>query len=604
MFTKDLKLKFQFQAFHQEHAWRIQQVVSPCLWHSLPDCWTCRQSHRQSCLHCHAHQLSHSRPIVSHESEVSVPKELAESDQLSHHQVKLVLVLDWSTVDIPRLGTHHDQTHQRFHILRLFALRNALCIAEVKGNCRNSTCMCVVISHMSVCSRCGMVIAASKPSGRTDESERLGQGGKRVRDDQAALAPGQAEAKQSRQAGVLQITRSGPTSKEWANFEDKSNPMALQTIAKWRISSTNCSTRRRLPKRERSNFKSFGSEVPSHLCTAKKSQKVHRSSHTNGLNKCSKGALSRGFTCADVKARYTAAEEEGLDVFVPTSTPEAHNLLEVYALTKSYYARSLDIVAAFLIGADGGASEGKRVYMRAPVEWHDIFLVARQSQPRIEGLVQGIVQRIFLQVGWKHIWLGVCGSSWLCLCLCVFWCVVMLCLFAWDQLCPRTNIFVNSLFSCKDRASERHRPHQREKKRKPIRHFFFLRFGQCRTRLGPYNCVSSEKLFCTGTRMVRENGKSTWHQSHKQTTPKPKATRKSPSQICVSPQNSEAAKNGAGPKHQHPHKDLPWDTVTLATVSSSKTCKLIIHCGSSWDILHGHGQMFHIQTTRLPSYES
>ena len=61
-------------------------------------------------------------------------------------------------------------------------------------------------------------------------------------------------------------------------------------------------------------------------------------------------------------------------MFVPTPTREAHNLLEVYALTQGYYARSLDIVAAFLIGADRGASEGKHAYMRAPVDWHDIFL--------------------------------------------------------------------------------------------------------------------------------------------------------------------------------------------------------------------------------------
>ena len=62
----------------------------------------------------------------------------------------------------------------------------------------------------------------------------LGQGGKRVRDDQAALAPGQAEAKQSRQAGVLQhLTNHEIWShiQEWANSEDKSNPMALQRIA-------------------------------------------------------------------------------------------------------------------------------------------------------------------------------------------------------------------------------------------------------------------------------------------------------------------------------------------------------------------------------------
>ncbi|CAL1127989.1 unnamed protein product [Cladocopium goreaui] len=178
---------------------------------------------------------------------------------------------------------------------------------------------------------------------------RDGHRGKRVRDDQAALAPGQAEAKQSRQAGVLQhLTNHEIWShiQEWTNSEDKSNPMALQRIA---------------------NVTDFVDQLldPEEVTKARKVQ----------LQKLwERGAYKSRFTCADVKARYTAAEEEGLDVFVPTPTPEAHNLLEVYALTKGYYARSLDIVAAFLIGADRGASEGKHVYMRAPVEWHDTFL--------------------------------------------------------------------------------------------------------------------------------------------------------------------------------------------------------------------------------------
>ena len=92
------------------------------------------------------------------------------------------------------------------------------------------------------------------------------------------------------------------------------------------------------------------------------------------VNKCSKGAHKSRFTCADVKARYSAKEEEGLDVFVPTPTPESHNLLEVYALQNCFYTRNLDIVAAFLIGKDRGATEGKPVYVRAPVEWHGLFL--------------------------------------------------------------------------------------------------------------------------------------------------------------------------------------------------------------------------------------
>ena len=62
-----------------------------------------------------------------------------------------------------------------------------------------------------------------------------------------------------------------------------------------------------------------------------------------------------------------------IDVFVPTPTPESHSLLEVYALQNKWCTRSLDIVAAFLIGRDRGATEGKPVYVRAPVEWHDLF---------------------------------------------------------------------------------------------------------------------------------------------------------------------------------------------------------------------------------------
>ena len=70
---------------------------------------------------------------------------------------------------------------------------------------------------------------------------------------------------------------------------------------------------------------------------------------------------------------YSAEQEADLDVFVPTPTPESHSLLEVYALQNKWCTRSLDIVAAFLIGRDRGASEGKPVYVRAPVEWHDLF---------------------------------------------------------------------------------------------------------------------------------------------------------------------------------------------------------------------------------------
>ena len=74
----------------------------------------------------------------------------------------------------------------------------------------------------------------------------------------------------------------------------------------------------------------------------------------------------------------------------------------------------------------------------------------------------------------------------------------------------------------------------------------------------------------------------------KQKTTTTKTTRKSPSQICVSPQSKTAKQQGTGQGPTKPKNAFRFalDTVTLATVSSSKTCKLIIHCGSAWSILH------------------
>ena len=230
----------------------------------------------------------------------------------------------------------------------------------------------------------------------------LGQGGKRVRDDQAALAPGQAEAKQSRQAGVLQhLTNHEIWShiQEWTNSEDKSNPMALQRIANVTDFVDQLLDPEEVTKARKVQLQKLwerGAFTPVHRQEIPKGSQIF--SH-KWVDKCSKGAYKSRFTCADVKARYTAAEEEGLDVFVPTPTPEAHNLLEVYALTKGYYARSLDIVAAFLIGADRGASEGKHVYMRAPVEWHDIFLEWLETRsPELKDWYKDSFKELFFRL--------------------------------------------------------------------------------------------------------------------------------------------------------------------------------------------------------------
>ena len=58
---------------------------------------------------------------------------------------------------------------------------------------------------------------------------------------------------------------------------------------------------------------------------------------------------------------------------------------------------------------------------------------------------------------------GICGSSCCVLCLVLFVMIWRTC----DQLCPCNNIFEYCLYSCKDRASERHQPYQRKKNPKP-----------------------------------------------------------------------------------------------------------------------------------------
>ena len=92
--------------------------------------------------------------------------------------------------------------------------------------------------------------------------------------------------------------------------------------------------------------------------------------------------------------------------------------------------------------------------------------------------------------------------------------------------------------------------------------FFFPPVWPIRTRLGPYNCVSSEKQKCTRTRVVQKLWQIiTKPKTNKTTTkpPQPKTTRKSPSQICVSPQikTAKQQRTGQGPTKQKTHSDLP-----------------------------------------------
>ena len=84
------------------------------------------------------------------------------------------------------------------------------------------------------------------------------------------------------------------------------------------------------------------------------------------VDKC---ICKRRFTCADVKARHSPEQEQDMNVFVPTPTPDAHSLLEVARVA----ACELETVAAFLFGTRG-AQQGKPVYIGAPPEWWDIFV--------------------------------------------------------------------------------------------------------------------------------------------------------------------------------------------------------------------------------------
>ena len=101
-------------------------------------------------------------------------------------------------------------------------------------------------------------------------------------------------------------------------------------------------------------------------------------------DKNSRGKYKSRFTCADI-TRHTEIQEAEMNVFVPTPTVESHAFLDVYALLNGYMTRSLDIVAVFLIEEDRGASEGNWVYVRAPVEWYELFLLSHAPWSAYHG---------------------------------------------------------------------------------------------------------------------------------------------------------------------------------------------------------------------------
>jgi len=78
----------------------------------------------------------------------------------------------------------------------------------------------------------------------------------------------------------------------------------------------------------------------------------------------------------------------------------------------------------------------------------------------------GLLPRLLfalLSFGWRDA--NLAGGSASCLVFLVCVLVVMICQAACDHRRPCNSFLTNSFFSCKDRALERDRPNQREKKR-------------------------------------------------------------------------------------------------------------------------------------------
>ena len=94
--------------------------------------------------------------------------------------------------------------------------------------------------------------------------------------------------------------------------------------------------------------------------------------------------------------------------------------------------------------------------------------------------------------------------------------------------------------------------------------FFSPPVWPIRTRLGPYNCVSSEKQKCTRTRVVQKLWqiitKNEENQNNTTTTTKNDPQIPQPDLRFATKQDSEATKKGAGPNKNQNKKlsDLPW----------------------------------------------
>ncbi|CAJ1383334.1 unnamed protein product, partial [Effrenium voratum] len=197
----------------------------------------------------------------------------------------------------------------------------------------------------------------------------LGDGGLKR---EAPPAQPSSSAKTPKVAGITAL-EIWEAIQKWGESDEASNPFAMQRISNVADYVDQLLNPEQVHIARKAQLKKLWDKKAFTPVLREEIPKGSQIFHHKWVDKSSRGVYKSRFTCADVKARYTKSQEEEMNVFVPTPTPESHALLEVYALAHGYHTRSLDIVAAFLIGADRGAAEGNPVYVRAPVEWQELF---------------------------------------------------------------------------------------------------------------------------------------------------------------------------------------------------------------------------------------
>ena len=205
--------------------------------------------------------------------------------------------------------------------------------------------------------------ATPPPSPRSPVSPKRG----------APPAPEPAEAPKAPRIAGITALEVWKAVQDWGESQESSNPFAQQRISNVADYVDQLLDPELVHVARKEQLKKFWDR---HAFSPVLKEEVPRGAQVFGhkwVDKNSRGKYKSRFTCADVKARYTKEQEAEMNVFVPTPTAESHAFLEVYALLNGYMTRSLDIVAAFLIGEDRGASEGNWVYVRAPVEWYELF---------------------------------------------------------------------------------------------------------------------------------------------------------------------------------------------------------------------------------------